>query len=282
MLIKASNVSKSYGRELVLNQLNLEIEKGQLVAYIGTNGAGKSTTIKILTGLLKQSQGQVERAENLKMGIVFQDSILDPELTVQDNLKSRFALYKEQDWAWFERVLDLLGVRSLLKKSYGTLSGGQRRCVDIARSLLNQPDILFLDEPTTGLDVQTRQGIWKLLRRLQREQGLTIFLTTHYLEEAENADMTYIIDRGSLLAQGSAEVIKSKYAPNQLHLQVRDRTVFEEMDCQVEGERVVFERISLEAALAILADYREIIADFDYVKGTINTAFLAITGREMV
>ena len=200
MLIRTKNLVKTFGNKTVIDHLNLEVEEGKLLAYIGTNGAGKSTTMKMLTGLLKPTSGEIELSPNLKIGMVFQDSVLDAELSVLDNLKSRQSLYRNRDKSWMEKLIHLTGIEDFLNQAYGTLSGGQRRRVDIVRALLNKPNLLFLDEPTTGLDIQTRKAIWELLRRLQREEKLTIFLTTHYLEEAENADMAYIIDRGKVLA----------------------------------------------------------------------------------
>ena len=208
MLIRTKDLIKTFRDKTVIEHLNLEVEEGKLLAYIGTNGAGKSTTMKMLTGLLKPTSGEIELAADLKIGMVFQESVLDEELTVLDNLKSRQALYRKQDKAWLEKIIQLTGLDAFLNQTYGTLSGGQRRRVDIVRALLNKPNLLFLDEPTTGLDIQTRRAIWEILHRLQREENLTIFLTTHYLEEAENADMAYIIDHGKVLAKGSAKELK--------------------------------------------------------------------------
>ena len=200
MLIETYDLTKKYGKKLALNSVDLKIDQGQLVAYLGTNGAGKSTTINILTGLLKPTSGTITYANNLKIGVVFQNSVLDNNLTVKDNLYLRAQMYKHFSKRWLQQLIDLIGIKNFLKQKYGTLSGGQRRRVDIARALINKPDLLFLDEPTTGLDLQTRLVIWQLLEKLQEEQGLTIFLTTHYLEEAENADQMYILENGNILA----------------------------------------------------------------------------------
>ena len=210
MLIETFDLTKKYGKKLALNKVNLQVDRGQLVAYLGTNGAGKSTTINILTGLLTPTSGTITYAPNLKIGIVFQNSVLDNVLTVKDNLYLRAQMYHNVSREWLETLIELIGLRNFLNQKYGTLSGGQRRRVDIARALIDHPDILFLDEPTTGLDLQTRIVIWNLLQKLQKEQGLTIFLTTHYLEEAENADQMYILENGNVLANGSASEIKEK------------------------------------------------------------------------
>ena len=205
-----------------LDDLSFHVKQGEWLSIIGHNGSGKSTTVRLIDGLLAAESGQIfvegellteENVWNIrhKIGMVFQESVLDEELSVLDNLKSRQALYRKQDKAWLEKLIRLTGLQDFLNQTYGTLSGGQRRRVDIIRALLNKPNLLFLDEPTTGLDIQTRRAIWEILRRLQREENLTIFLTTHYLEEAENADMTYIIDHGKVLAKGSAKELKERY-----------------------------------------------------------------------
>lgn len=282
MLIRTKDLIKTFGDKTVIEHLNLEVEEGKLLAYIGTNGAGKSTTMKMLTGLLKPTSGEIELAVDLKIGMVFQESVLDEELTVLDNLKSRQALYRKQDKAWLEKLIQLTGLDAFLNQTYGTLSGGQRRRVDIVRALLNKPNLLFLDEPTTGLDIQTRRAIWEILHGLQREENLTIFLTTHYLEEAENADMAYIIDHGKVLAKGSAKELKETYSKPYLLVETSDVAAFSDLDCKRLGDgrlKIIVEDSS--KALAILSDKRTVINDFDYVKANINDVFLNITGREM-
>lgn len=282
MLIRTKDLIKTFRDKTVIEHLNLEVEEGKLLAYIGTNGAGKSTAMKMLTGLLKPTSGEIELAADLKIGMVFQESVLDEELTVLDNLKSRQALYRKQDKAWLEKLIQLTGLDAFLNQTYGTLSGGQRRRVDIVRALLNKPNLLFLDEPTTGLDIQTRRAIWEILHRLQREENLTIFLTTHYLEEAENADMTYIIDHGKVLAKGSAKELKETYSKPYLLVETIDVAAFLDLDCKPLGDgrlKIIVEDSA--KALAILSDKRTVINDFDYVKANINDVFLNITGREM-
>ncbi|MGT2735816.1 ABC transporter ATP-binding protein [Streptococcus orisratti] len=283
MLIETKNLTKTYGEKTVVNQLNLEIPKGSLVAYLGTNGAGKSTTIKMLTGLLAPTSGKVILASDLKIGIVFQDSVLDEELTVRANLKNRAGLYQHIDKTWLNELVELTGLSGFLGQKYGTLSGGQRRRVDITRALLNKPDLLFLDEPTTGLDIQTRQMIWQLLYRLKKEQGLTIFLTTHYLEEAENAEVTYVIDHGKILAQGTAFDIVKEYAKSQLLLKVADPTSLAALPFPLKETEAgyLIEGVSSQEVIGLLGKYREAIADFEFKQGTINEAFIAITGKEI-
>ena len=216
MLIETKELTKKFGNKFAVSKANIQIKAGQLVAYLGTNGAGKSTTINMLTGLLKPTSGVISYAADLKIGLVFQNSILDNELTVKDNLYLRAKMYPKFSQEWLEQLIDLIGIKNFLKQKFGTLSGGQKRRVDIARALICKPNLLFLDEPTTGLDIQTRNAIWELLTKLQEQQDLTIFLTTHYLEEAENADQMYILENGQILASGSAAEIKNQYAPNKL------------------------------------------------------------------
>lgn len=282
MLIRTKDLIKTFGDKTVIDHLDLEVEEGKLLAYIGTNGAGKSTTMKMLTGLLKPTSGEIELAADLKIGMVFQESVLDAELSVLDNLKSRQSLYRNRDKNWMEKLIHLTGIEDFLNQAYGTLSGGQRRRVDIVRALLNKPNLLFLDEPTTGLDIQTRKAIWELLRRLQREEKMTIFLTTHYLEEAENADMAYIIDRGKVLAKGSAKELKEAYSKPYLLVDASDASAFSDVAYQLlgNGQLKLVVNDSKEA-LQILSDKRAVINDFDYVKANINDVFLSITGREM-
>lgn len=283
MLIEATDLTKKYGRKTALNKVNLKVDRGQLVAYLGTNGAGKTTTINILTGLLKPTAGVIAYARDLKIGVVFQGSVLDANLTVQDNLNLRARMYRHYSAKWLAELVNLIGIKKFLKQKYGTLSGGQRRRVDIARALIGRPDLLFLDEPTTGLDLQTRLVIWHLLQKLQAEQGLTIFLTTHYLEEAEKADQMYILENGQLLASGSASEIKAEYAPAKLTIATANPGKLKgKRQLRKQGDRR-FEVAGLTAAetLAFLNEHQDIITDFEYRKGSINDAFINITGKEL-
>lgn len=202
--------------------MNLEIEEGSFTAILGPNGAGKSTTIKMLMGLLEPTSGIIKYKKGVKLGVVFQGSVLDDLLTVKENLYIRVKQYRNSDVKNVDKLINELGLKNFENQKYGTLSGGQKRRVDIARSLLSNPDILFLDEPTTGLDIQTRVSIWKLLFRLQKEKGMTVILTTHYLDEADEADMIYIVDQGKVIAKGSAYDIKINYANNILEIKSKN------------------------------------------------------------
>ncbi|MCT3603356.1 ABC transporter ATP-binding protein [Lactobacillus acidophilus] len=283
MLIETYSLTKRYGKKLALNNIDIKIDKGQLVAYLGTNGAGKSTTINILTGLLKQTSGTITYAPNLKIGVVFQDSVLDDNLTVKDNLYLRAGMYKKYSKEWLNQLIELIRIKNFLNQKYGTLSGGQRRRVDIARALIDRPNLLFLDEPTTGLDLQTRLVIWHLLQKLQKEQGLTIFLTTHYLEEAENADQMYILENGNILASGSAKQIKEKYAPTRLSVTMKNNEVpnLSNNITQLRDNKFRIESMSSKQVIDFLSKNEDKIADFEYQKGSIDDAFIKITGKEL-
>ena len=189
MILQAKNISKRYGNYLAVNDIHLQFEKGTFNAILGPNGAGKSTTISMLIGLKQPTKGEIIYEPGTKIGVVFQTSVLDEMLTVRENLAIRARQYKGLKPNRVSDLIGRLGLSTFQKQRYGTLSGGQKRRVDIARALLSQPDILFLDEPTTGLDIQTRKSIWDLLYQLQREEGMTVVLTTHYLDEADEADL---------------------------------------------------------------------------------------------
>ena len=283
MLIETFNLTKKYGKKLALNKVNLKINRGQLVAYLGTNGAGKSTTINILIGLLKPTSGTITYAKDLKIGVVFQNSVLDDVLTVKDNLYLRARMYKTFSKEWLEKLIGLIGIRSFLNQKYGTLSGGQKSRVDIARALIDHPDILFLDEPTTGLDLQTRIVIWDLLQKLQKEQGLTIFLTTHYLEEAENADQMYILENGNVLSEGSAEEIKEMYAPNRLLIRLKQGQTFSTNFKQISksDDQIEIDGLNSNQVIDLLHKFEDKIDTFEYRKGSIDDAFIKIAGKEL-
>ena len=283
MLIETQELTKKFGDKIAVNKADIQIKRGQLVAYLGTNGAGKSTTINMLTGLLKPTSGIISKASNLKIGVVFQNSVLDNALTVKDNLYLRAQMYRNYASDWLEHLIALMDIKEFSNQKFGTLSGGQKRRVDIARALICKPDLLFLDEPTTGLDIQTRIVIWNLLTKLQQQQNLTIFLTTHYLEEAENADQMYILENGQILASGSAAEIKTEFAPNKLILTVNDTEILQAKQkvIQFSHNQVEIDSLSPQEAIGILKTNQENITDFSYRKGTINDAFLQITGKEI-
>lgn len=287
MILQAKHLTKRYGDYMAVDDIQLEFEKGSFNAILGPNGAGKSTTISMLIGLKKPTKGQIRYAPNTKIGVVFQASVLDEMLTVRENLTIRAQQYKEIAASRVDDLIHQLGLTAFQKQLYGTLSGGQKRRVDIARALLSQPDILFLDEPTTGLDIQTRKAIWDLLSRLQKDEGMTIILTTHYLDEADEADQIYIVDHGKVIAQGSATAIKSQYASNILKIRFKEMKDLEkllqtEMTVKEENElEYLFYPRTLLEAIEYLAKVREEIDSFEFRPGTMDDAFIALTGREV-
>ena len=287
MLVQVKNLTKVYGDKVAVNKLDIQIERGSFTAILGPNGAGKSTTIQMLIGLLQPTSGQITYAEQTKLGVVFQNSVLDANLTVVENLQIRAKQYKQVKTGKIEQLIEQLGLTSFAKQRYGTLSGGQKRRVDIARALLNSPDLLFLDEPTTGLDIQTRESIWKLLKDLQQKENMTVVLTTHYLNEADDADKIYIVDYGQVIAQGSADQIKERYARNVLRILTPDSEDLKAAlptSCeweQVKENEFFFYPETPQEALALLSQIGSHIEQFEFQAGTMDDAFMALTGREV-
>ena len=286
-MIEVKNLVKKYGNHLAVNNIHLQFEKGTFNAILGPNGAGKSTTISMLIGLKQPTKGEIIYEPGAKIGMVFQTSVLDEMLTVRENLAIRARQYKGLKPNRVSDLIGRLGLSAFQKQRYGTLSGGQKRRVDIARALLHSPDLLFLDEPTTGLDIQTRKSIWDLLYQLQREEGMTVVLTTHYLDEADEADQIYIVDHGKVIAQGSALDIKSRYAKNILKIRFKEIQQIESLKTSgmsVEQQsqlEYVFQPESEREAIDYLAQVRDRIAHFEFRPGTMDDAFIALTGREV-
>ncbi|MFC6261282.1 ABC transporter ATP-binding protein [Levilactobacillus fujinensis] len=285
MLLEAQHLTKTFGEHVAVNAVDLQIEKGSFTALLGPNGAGKSTTMNMLIGLLQPTAGQVTYDHAPKLGVVFQGSVLDDILTVQENLQVRAGQYRHVPADRVTVLSQQLGLTTFMSQRYGTLSGGQRRRVDIARALINEPDILFLDEPTTGLDIQTRLAIWSLVQRLQREKKLTVILTTHYLDEADSADNVVVIDHGRVLARGTAAEIKNRYATDQLTLTSPDVAQLSAQVAQkptrLTANQIVFSLPTMQTALDILTANRSLISNFEFRPGTMDDAFLALTGKEM-
>ena len=287
MISQAKNISKRYGNHLAVDNIHLQFKRGTFNAILGPNGAGKSTTISMLIGLQQPTQGEIIYEPGTKIGVVFQTSVLDEMLTVRENLTIRARQYKGLKPNRVSDLIDRLGLSAFQKQKYGTLSGGQKRRVDIARALLHGPDLLFLDEPTTGLDIQTRKSIWDLLYQLQREEGMTVVLTTHYLDEADEADQIYIVDHGKVIAQGSALDIKSQYATNILKIRFKERQQIESLKSSgmsVEQQsqlEYVLRPESEREAIDYLVQVRDKLAHFEFRPGTMDDAFIALTGREV-
>lgn len=298
-MIEVRGLRKSYGSIEAVKGIDFYMEKGALFAFLGPNGAGKSTTIDIITTFLEKDAGEVwidglvlgkenDKIRN-RIGAVFQDNLLDRMLSVEENLQTRGALYgmsKQELYEAVERVIRLCELQDIRKQRYGRLSGGQRRRCDIARSILHQPRLLFLDEPTTGLDPQTRKMIWEMLCKLQRDAGMSIFLTTHYMEEAASADYVVVIDKGSISAKGTPIQLKERYAQDSLHLYTKDSritTLLSEQgySYQLHNEEIVLPLKTTMDALGVLTLCKDKVQDFEVLHGTMDDAFLAIIGKEL-
>ena len=291
--IEINDLYKSFGDVKAVNGLSIRVKTGELFAFLGENGAGKSTTISILCGYLQKDDGQVlicgEDVEKASLdtkwvlGVVFQNSVLDSCLSVKDCLQSRAALYGITGKAFRERLAELsalLDFSDLLDRTVGKLSGGQRRRIDIARALLHKPKILILDEPTTGLDPQTRKLLWDAIRTLREKQGLTVFLTTHYMEEAAEADYVVILDHGRIAAEGTPLALKNTYAGDHILLYgVKEEQVrglgypYEPMR---EGFRVTVPDTA--AATGLILANPSLFSDYEIIKGKTDDIFLTVTG----
>lgn len=299
-IIEVNNLKKSYGKIEAVKGIDFYVERGKLFAFLGPNGAGKSTTIDILSTLLKPDEGEVlindyklgkdDNKIRSSIGVVFQDNLLDNLLTVKENLELRGSFYKlekEDLKQAIRRAADVCEVNEFIDRPYGKLSGGQRRRSDIARSLINTPEILFLDEPTTGLDPQTRKNIWDTIRKMQRDNNMTVFLTTHYMEEAAEADYVIVIDHGEIVAKGTPSQLKDKYTTDRLILTVRDieevknRLCNENIDFQQNSDIIQINLESTFQSLDIVRKVEDVIDSFEVLKGTMDDAFIQITGKEM-
>lgn len=222
--LEVKNLTRRFGEFTAVNGISFSVKKGEIFAFLGPNGAGKSTTIKMLTTLLRPTSGEIrvngfdpmkEQDEVRKsFGIVFQDPSIDEELTAFENMEFHGVLYNVPKTIRKKRIEELLGIVDLWDRRdhlVKTFSGGMRRRLEIARGLLHHPSIFFLDEPTIGLDPQTRNQMWQYVEKLNKEENITIFFTTHYMEEAERvAQRIAIIDHGKIIAQGTANELKTK------------------------------------------------------------------------
>lgn len=295
-IIEITALNKSFGTLHAVQDLTFRVKEGELFAFLGVNGAGKSTTIHIMCAQLCRDSGQVvidgedidqnPAAVKSKLGVVFQNSVLDQALSVRDNLESRAALYGITGAAFRQRLdelCDLLQFEELLRRSVGRLSGGQRRKIDIARALLHRPKILILDEPTTGLDPQTRKLLWDVLSTLRKKDHMTIFLTTHYMEEAADADYVVILDSGKLIAEGTPLALKNAYTGDFITLYGTDEQTVRALGVPYEPLREAF-RLSVPntaAATALITEHPDVFCDYEVTKGKMDDVFLACTGKKL-
>lgn len=295
-IIRIEHLNKSFGDVRAVNDLSFRVKQGELFAFLGVNGAGKSTTISIICGQLRKDSGNVwikgieaDKAGNQTkrmFGVVFQDSVLDRPLTVKENLKSRAALYGITGLAFEKRLQELVGIldfRDFINRPVGKLSGGQRRRIDIARALIHRPEILILDEPTTGLDPQTRLLIWDIIEKLRVEEKLTVFLTTHYMEEAANAGYVVILDKGSIVAEGTPFELKNEYVQDTMSVygvtEEEIKTLGREYKKIRDGYQLKVKNTA--EATRLIVEHQEIFRDYEVVKGRMDDVFLAVTGKTL-
>ncbi len=294
-IIQIDRINKHFGEVHAVNDLTFDVREGELFAFLGVNGAGKSTTISILCGQLAKDNGTVTvdghdmdthpALIKAKLGVVFQQSVLDAALTVKDNLACRAALYGIHGAAFKARLKELselLDFSDLLGRTVGKLSGGQRRRIDIARALIHSPAILILDEPTTGLDPQTRQLLWQVITRLRREQGMTVLLTTHYMEEAADADYVVIIDSGRKVAEGTPLELKNAYTGDFITLYGVDEEAVRALGKPYEALRDAYRLAVTDTAEAteLIIGHPDLFRDYEIVKGKMDDVFLAVTGKK--
>jgi len=298
--IQVEHLQKHYGEHLAVKGISFKVEQGSLFAFLGANGAGKSTTIEILCTLLQKSSGTVtingytldEKAMNgeirKSIGVVFQQSLLDERLTVRENIIHRgktYGLSRAQLAENYRFVSTYLHLEDIEQQKYGTLSGGQKRRADIARALIHRPKILFLDEPTTGLDPQTRQFVWQTIKQLQEETNMTVFLTTHYMEEAAVAHQVIVLKQGRIVAEGTPDFLKTQYAYDQMALVFHDRSMglkwLKDNTLHFTENQGIFS-VRLDStmhALSLLKSAEPFLASFEVIKGSMDDVFLHIMAQ---
>ena len=299
--ITVSGLTKRYKDVVAVDDVSFDVASGSVFAFLGTNGAGKSTTIGCVTTVLPFDSGEIavdghdvrrdSEPVRQQIGVVFQDSMLDNQLTARENLATRARFYTSDRSAIAARIAELsqlIGLGDFVDRRYGKLSGGQRRRVDIARALLHSPSILFLDEPTAGLDPASRAIVWSTIHDLRDRHGLTVFLTTHYMEETEEADLVSIIDRGKVIAQGTPAQLRSKHSHSVLTVTTRNRPGLDALAAASgltiadRGETAEIRVRDAAVARALLAGHGDDVLDFEFRHGRMDDVFLALTGREHV
>ncbi len=296
-VIRIENLYKSYGEVKAVQNLSFKIKRGELFAFLGVNGAGKSTTISMMCKTIQKDSGKIfvdgkdidvedDRVKK-SIGVVFQTSVLDKALTVKDNLVHRASLYGIMGSDCQQRIqklCDMFGMEDILNRAVGKLSGGQRRKADIARALIHNPSILILDEPTTGLDPQTRTNLWNVIEKLRKEENLTVLLTTHYMEEASDTDYVVIIDKGQIVAQGTPHDLKDKYSADYVTLYGANEEQVKDMGVKYEkkGEVVKIALSSTKDATELIVKYPHVFVDYEITKGKMDSVFLTVTGKKLL
>ena len=294
-ILEIKNLKKYFGDVKAVDDISFSVNEGELFSFLGLNGAGKSTTINIVCGVCDKDFGEiwidgenVEKSDQYKskIGVVYQDSVLDKRLSVKDNLESRAALYGIFGKDFEKRIEEidkLFDIKQLFKRSVGKLSGGQRRRIDIARAIVHNPKLLILDEPTTGLDAQTRKTVWQALNFMRKEFGTTIFLTTHYMEEATDSNNIVIIDNGKIVAQGSPLALKNKYTGDfvKLYNTTEKKIKKLKMPYEVLPECFKIEVKNTAEATDLILKYPDVFKDYEIEKGKIDDVFLSVTGKKI-
>ncbi len=299
-IIRIEHLSKHFDNVKAVDDISFTVKRGELFGYLGVNGAGKSTTINMLCTSYAPDKGRVNicgyelgqdnNAIRRKLGVVFQHNTLDSKLTVKQNLISRAYLY-EKNAGIVKKNLDMvcetLDIGDVLNRQYRKLSGGQKRRCEIARAIMNQPEILFLDEPTTGLDPQTRRMVWRSVERLRKEHKMTIFLTTHYMEEAARAQNIAVIDGGKIAAYATPAQLKERYASDRIRVfsdsyeKVTAIAEKYQMPCKEKSNHITITIKDTMSAISVLNELTPYMSSFEVVQGTMDDAFLNITGKQL-
>lgn len=299
-IIEVKNYTKKYGDFTAVDNISFEVEEGSIFAFLGPNGAGKSTTINTLCTMMEKTSGTLlidgkdtsteKDAVREAIGVVFQSQTLDEKMTVDENLKMHCVFYgipKQKVKGRIDFVLNLVDLKDWQNKSVSSLSGGMKQRVEIARALLHYPKVLFLDEPTTGLDPQTRNRMWEYITRLQKEKNITIFLTTHYMDEAEICDHVAIIDNGKIMVNDTPEKLKQRYTKDKAIVKVNNSDDFEEAlkkddhSYKKEKETFYIDIDTVQHFLQFVEPFKKDLKDLEIKKGTLNDVFLEITGKEI-
>lgn len=294
-IIEIKNLDKSFQDVHAVDDLSLVVKEGELFAFLGVNGAGKSTTISIMCGTLSKDGGEViidgmnvdNDMKNItkEIGVVYQTSALDAKLSVKDNLTSRASLYGITGKAAKERIAalsEMLDFKELLPRTFEKLSGGQKRRVDVARALIHDPKILILDEPTTGLDPEARKLLWNVVTNLRKSRNMTVFLTTHYMEEAADADYVVILDKGKIAAEGTPLSLKNEYTGDFVTIYNAEEGKVKDLGLPYEKIRDAF-RVSVKdtaEARDLIMKNPALFTDFEITKGKMDDVFLSVTGKK--
>ena len=296
-IIQINHLSKSFNDIKAVQDLSFCVQEGELFAFLGINGAGKSTTINIMCGQLSKDSGDILIDDHnldynlnsikLELGVVFQNSVLDSALSVYDNLESRAALYGIVGKAFRERLSvlsEMLEFEDILKRTVGKLSGGQRRRIDIARALFHRPKILILDEPTTGLDPQTRKNLWDVISDLRKNENMTVFLTTHYMEEASEADYVIILDNGRIAAEGTPLELKNAYTGDYITIYGASEAEVKRLGTEYEPIKDAYRLFvpNTRAATELIMKNPDVFDDYEITKGKMDDVFLAVTGKKLI